>query len=194
MRLLFLSFYTDKCSCKFNPLEFVVPKLEKLMALKDQINGCLIYLVMRQAGLFWKLEVGVKTVKPDDHVVAHWRKGSGIDAESPVYDWEDKKVNAGAITTFSEFAIISENRLTKVAHSTDPETSALLADTLTTGFGIINNDAKVKNGESIVIIGSGGIGLGAILGASLVNAYPIIAVDLHEHKLDLQESLGLHTP
>ena len=46
-----------------------------------------------------------------------------------------------------------ENRLTKAAHSTDPETSALLADTLT-GFGIINND-EGKIGESIVIIGAG---------------------------------------
>ena len=141
-------------------------------------------------GIVLEVGSGVKTIKSDDHVVAHWRKGSGINAESPVYDWGDKKVNAGAITTFSEFAIISENRLTKVAHSTDPETSALLADTLTTGFGIINNDAKVKIGESIVIIGAGGIGLGAILGASLVNAYPIIAVDLHEHKLDFAREFG----
>ena len=141
-------------------------------------------------GIVLEVGSGVKTVKPDDHVVAHWRKGCGIDAESPVYDWGDKRVNAGAITTFSEFAIISENRLTKVAHITDPETSALLADTLTTGFGIINNDAKVKIGESIVIIGAGGIGLGAILGASLVNAYPIIAVDLHEHKLDFAREFG----
>ena len=43
-----------------------------------------------------------KTVKPEDHVVAQMRMGCGIDAESPVYDWGDTNVNAGAITTFSE--------------------------------------------------------------------------------------------
>ena len=141
-------------------------------------------------GIVLEAGTGVKTVKTGDHVVAHWREGSGIDAERPVYTWGDKKVNAGAITTFSELAIISENRLTKVAPSTDPEVSALLADTLTTGFGIINNDAKVKIGESVVVIGAGGIGLGAILGASLVHAYPIIAVDLHDHKLDVARQFG----
>ena len=51
---------------------------------------------------------------------------------------------------------------------------ALLADTLTTGFGVIQHDGQVRIGESVVIIGCGGIGLGIVLGAKLAGAYPII--------------------
>ncbi|MBE2179997.1 MAG: zinc-binding dehydrogenase [Chthoniobacterales bacterium] len=131
------------------------------------------------------LEVGpeVTQVEAGDRVVCHWRPGAGIDGGGAVYKWDGRDVNAGPITTFQRFAVISENRLTKVPPETDFELCCLLADTLTTGFGIINNDARVRAGESVVIFGVGGIGLGVVLGAKLAGANPIIAVDLHDHKL-----------
>lgn len=125
----------------------------------------------------------VRHVKVGDRVVLHWRPGRGIEARPPIYNWNGKKVNAGWITTFSEYSIISENRMTVVPPDTDFETCALFADTLTTGFGTIINNAKVQIGEAVVIIGVGGIGLGAVLGAHLAGAHPIIAVDIHDHKL-----------
>jgi len=100
-------------------------------------------------------------------------------------------VNAGPITTFQKYAVISENRLTKVPPDTDFELCCLLADTLTTGFGIINNDAEVKAGESVVIFGVGGIGLGVVLGAKLAEAIQIIGIDLHDHKLAKAAEYGL---
>ncbi len=131
------------------------------------------------------LEVGpeVRHVKPGDRVVLHWRPGRGIESRTPVYRWGNRTANGGCITTFNRYGIVSENRLTRVAPETDFDLCALLADTLTTGFGVIHNDAQVKIGESVVIIGCGGIGLGVVLGAKLAGAYPIIAVDLQEHKL-----------
>jgi S-(hydroxymethyl)glutathione dehydrogenase/alcohol dehydrogenase len=150
------------------------------------------HLLGHEAGAI-VLEVGpeVTHVAPGDRVVCHWRPGAGIDAGGSVYDWNGTKVNAGPITTFQKFAVISENRLTKVPPDTDFELCCLLADTLTTGFGIINNDAKVKAGESVVIFGVGGIGLGAVLGAKLAGANPIIGVDLHDHKLAKAAKYGL---
>src|SRR5262249_4900024 len=127
------------------------------------------------------LEVGpeVRQVKAGDRVVLHWRPGMGIEARPPVYDWNGRKVNAGFVTTFNRYAVISENRVTVVPPDTDYEVCCLLADTLTTGFGVIDNDAQVKIGEAVVVIGVGGIGLGTVLGAKLAGAYPIIAVDLY---------------
>ena len=61
---------------------------------------------------------------------------------------------------------------------------------VTTGFGVINNNARLKIGESIVIIGAGGIGLSIIQGAQLSSAHPIIAVDIHDQKLRLARRLG----
>ena len=138
------------------------------------------------------IEVGpeVRQVKPGDRVVCHWRPGKGIDARPAVYDWKGRKVNAGGITTFQNFSVISENRLTVVPTDTDFELCCLLADTLTTGFGVISNDARLKLGESAVIIGCGGIGLGVLLGAKLAGACPIIAVDLYEHKLQTAARYG----
>ena len=138
------------------------------------------------------LEVGpeVREVKPGDRVVLHWRPGRGIEARPPVYKWNGKQVHAGFVTTFNRLGVISENRLTVVPPDTDYEVCCLLADTLTTGFGVINNDAKVKIGEAVVIIGCGGIGLGTVLGAKLAGAYPIIAVDIQDHKLQVATKFG----
>jgi S-(hydroxymethyl)glutathione dehydrogenase/alcohol dehydrogenase len=129
-------------------------------------------------------------VKPHDHVVLHWRPGRGIQARSTSYDWEGKKVNAGNITTFQQFTVVSENRLTPIPKEIDFEMASLLADTLTTGFGVITRDARVEVGESVIIIGCGGIGLGAVLGARLAGAHPIIAVDIHENKLAAARAHG----
>lgn len=138
------------------------------------------------------LEVGaeVSHVAPGDRVVCHWRPGAGIDAGGSVYDWNGARVNAGPITTFQKLTVLSENRVTRVPPETDFELCCLLADTLTTGFGIINNDAHVLPGESVVVFGVGGIGLGTTLGAKLAGANPIIAVDLHDHKLSKAVEYG----
>jgi S-(hydroxymethyl)glutathione dehydrogenase/alcohol dehydrogenase len=138
------------------------------------------------------LEVGpeVSHVKPGDHVVLHWRPGNGIQARPVQYKLGAKTINAGNITTFQNLTVVSENRLTRVPADTDPEISSLLADTLTTGFGAITRDAQVSLGESVVVIGVGGIGLGSILGAKLAGAYPIIAADIQDHKLAKAREYG----
>lgn len=137
-------------------------------------------------------EVGpeVSYVKPGDRVVMHWRPGRGIESRPPVYSWRNQRCNAGWITTFNQFGVIAENRLTRVPPDTDFELCALLADTLTTGFGAIHNDAQVKIGESVVVIGCGGIGLGTVLGAHLAGAHPVVAVDVHTHKLEKSREFG----
>ena len=56
---------------------------------------------------------------------------------------------------------------------------------MTTGFGVVVNNAKVKIGESVVVYGAGGIGLNIVQAARLASACPVIAVDLFDNKLDL---------
>jgi S-(hydroxymethyl)glutathione dehydrogenase/alcohol dehydrogenase len=141
-------------------------------------------------GIVLETGPGVKKVKNGDRVVLHWRRGSGIESNPPTYKRGCEIVNAGLVTTFNQFSVVSENRLTAVPKDTDMEIAALLADTLTTGFGIINNDAKLKIGESTVVVGCGGIGLGVVLGASLAGSHPIIAVDIFDHKLKLAKEYG----
>jgi S-(hydroxymethyl)glutathione dehydrogenase/alcohol dehydrogenase len=134
---------------------------------------------------------GVRTVAEGDRVVVQWRPSDGLEAESgPRYRWGDRIVNAGHLTTFNRYGVISENRLTRVPVETDLELCCLLADTLTTGFGLVDRDAGLQIGESFVLFGSGGIGTGVLLGARLAGAHPIVAVDLHPHKLEVAKRLG----
>ena len=133
---------------------------------------------------------GVKHVKPNDVVVLHWRKGAGIQADPPVYRWQGKRVNAGWITTFNEYAIVSENRCTAIPSDCDLEVAALFGCAVTTGFGVVENNAQVRLGESVVVYGAGGIGLNIVQASALVSAYPIIAVDLFDNRLELAQRLG----
>lgn len=133
---------------------------------------------------------GVKHVKSDDLVVLHWRKGLGIEGAPPIYQWNGKRLNAGWIATFNEYAIVSENRVTAIPVDSDLEVAALFGCAVTTGFGVVENNAQVRIGESVVVFGAGGVGLNIVQAASLVSAYPIIAVDLYEGRLALAKEMG----
>jgi S-(hydroxymethyl)glutathione dehydrogenase/alcohol dehydrogenase len=133
---------------------------------------------------------GVRHVVPGDIVVLHWRKGLGIEGVPPIYGWRGNKLNAGWITTFNEYAIVSENRMTPIPSDSDLEMAALFGCAVTTGFGVIENNAKVRIGESVVVFGAGGVGLNIVQAASLVGAYPVIAVDLFDNRLDLAKLMG----
>ena len=133
---------------------------------------------------------GVSHVKPGDLVVLHWRKGLGIQSKPPIYFWNNNKINAGWVTTFNSHAIVSENRCTKIPSDTDTELAALFGCAVTTGFGVVENNACLKIGESVVVFGAGGIGLNVIQAASLRSANPIIAVDIIEERLNFSKKLG----
>jgi len=137
---------------------------------------------------------GVKRVKPGDNVVLHWRQSAGLQCEPPKYDWNGKTVNAGWVTTFNDEAIISENRLTVIPQDFDLRLAPLFGCAVTTAVGVINNDAQVKIGQSVLIFGIGGVGLNIAQAAQMVSANPIIGVDLVDAKLSRAREWGLtHT-
>jgi len=138
------------------------------------------------------LEVGegVRHVKPGDRVVLHWRKGAGLESVPPAYGSRLGTVNAGWVTTFNEYAVVSENRVTAIPPDVDPEVAALLGCAVTTGFGVINHDARLAIGESVAVFGAGGVGLSIVQAAVLAGGHPIIAIDRFDNRLDLARSLG----
>lgn len=133
---------------------------------------------------------GVRHVKAGDRVVLHWRKGDGIEATPPHYTWRGQPLNAGWVTTFNEYAVVSENRLTVIPADSDLEVAALFGCAVTTGFGIVENDAGVRIGESVVVFGAGGVGLNIVQAAALRAAWPIVAVDRFDNRLDLARQFG----
>jgi S-(hydroxymethyl)glutathione dehydrogenase / alcohol dehydrogenase len=133
---------------------------------------------------------GVTNVKPGDTVVLHWRPSLGIQCQTPAYQWRGNKLNAGWVTTFNEYAVISENRMTVISPDYDLKVAPLLGCAITTAAGVINNDAGVKIGESVVVFGVGGVGLNVVQFAQLAGAYPIVAVDRLDSKLDMARTRG----
>lgn len=141
-------------------------------------------------GVVHEVGPGVTHVKPGDRVCLHWRKGAGIQAQPAKYKWNGKLVNSGWVTTFSDHSVVSENRLTPIPKDASFEIAALLGCAVTTALGLINNDAKVKIGQSVAVFGCGGVGLSIVQGAALVAANPIIAVDIYDSKLEFARQLG----
>jgi S-(hydroxymethyl)glutathione dehydrogenase / alcohol dehydrogenase len=142
------------------------------------------------AGEVLAVAQGVTRVKKGDHVVLHWRPASGIESLPSVYKWKNKKVNAGRITTFQQYSVVSENRLTVIPKDFDLKIAPLFGCAVTTALGVVNNDAAVKIGQSVIVFGVGGVGLNIVQGLSLVSACPIIAIDLFDEKLAMAKKLG----
>ena len=174
-------FYSGICGSQINEID----------AAKEPDKFLPHLLGHEGSGVVEEIGEGVTTVKVGDHVVLHWRKSAGIESVVPKYTWNGKKLNAGRITTFNEKAIVSENRVTAIPPDFDMRTAPLFGCAVTTGFGIVNNDAKVKIGQSVLIFGVGGIGLNVAQASSMVSAYPIVGIDIHKHKIDMGKKFGL---
>lgn len=128
-------------------------------------------------GVVKEVGPGVKTVVAGDRVVIHWRKGAGIESEFPEWNHKFGRSTAGLCTAFSAETVISENRSTKVPINTPVELCALLGCSLSTALGVLENDAKLKIGDSLLIIGCGGLGTALMAVAPLFHPCGIVAVD-----------------
>lgn len=142
-------------------------------------------------GIVEDIGPGVSTVKKGDKVVMHWRKGDGIESDFPKYVYNGKTISSGKVTTFSEYSIVSENRVTVVPPDTNSDFCALLGCGLSTTLSLIDNQSSLRMGESVLIIGLGGLGINLALASKIAGAYPIIAVDIHDNKQEIADLVGV---
>lgn len=134
----------------------------------------------------------VKKFKKGDEVILSWIQGSGIEAKGASYDSDDVVINSGKVTTFSNYSVVSENRLTKKPKNLDFDTAILFGCALPTGAGMVINEINVNFESSVVVIGLGGIGLSAIAMLLSLKIKNIIAIDISAKKLDLVKSWGVN--
>ena len=132
----------------------------------------------------------VTKVRTGDHVVLSWIKGSGRDVPSTLYESEKGPINSGAISTFMQTTVVSENRITPISKKIPLKEAALLGCAIPTGSGIILNSIEFHPGNTIAIFGVGGIGMSSILAANLMHASKIIAIDILDKKLQTAMDLG----
>lgn len=94
------------------------------------------------------------------------------------------------VSAFSEYAVVSQNSLVKVNEELPFEKLALFGCAVITGVGAVANTAKVQLGSTVAIVGLGGIGLSALLGAIAAGAREVIAIDINDKKLAQAKELG----
>jgi S-(hydroxymethyl)glutathione dehydrogenase/alcohol dehydrogenase len=110
---------------------------------------------------------------------------------SRAHNKQGKKLRQGGkVGSFAEYTIVDQSQVVKIPADIPMDSAALLACGFITGFGAVVNRAQVKALSSVVVIGTGGVGLSAIQGASISGAFPLIAVDLLDNKLKAALDFG----
>lgn len=98
--------------------------------------------------------------------------------------------NCLGVGAFAEELVLPQRSVVSIPDDIPLDLAALLGCAVLTGVGAVHNTADVKPGQSVLIVGQGGIGLSAVLGAKLAGADPIIAVDLSPEKEELARAAG----
>jgi S-(hydroxymethyl)glutathione dehydrogenase/alcohol dehydrogenase len=142
------------------------------------------------SGVVMDIGKGITKVKKGDCVCLSWIKGRGLDGMNTQYKLGSRVINAGAVTTFSDYAVVSENRLTKIPKAMPADIASIIGCAVVTGCGIIQNTLSARKGDSIAVFGVGGVGLSVVLGAKRAGCGPIIAVDIADPKLRFAKTLG----
>jgi Zn-dependent alcohol dehydrogenase len=143
----------------------------------------------------------VKHVKEGDHVITTWvdRDNSTTtqrlvshalnDRAQYTALWKGKEVMHSA-ATWAEHALAQERVVLQMPSDVPTDVTAIIGCAVMTGAGAILNTLNVRPGESVAVFGAGGIGLCAIAAAAIVDAYPIVAVDVIEDKLAFARRFG----
>ena len=96
----------------------------------------------------------------------------------------------GLCGTFGNYAIVPEISLVKIDDDVDLRYAALIGCGVLTGVGAALNTANIRKGDTVAVVGCGGVGLNVIQGARIAGAEKIIAVDMFESKLKMAEQFG----
>ena len=154
----------------------------QLQEIRGEKGGPLPHLMGHEGcGIVEEIGAGVSRVKVGDKVVMHWRKAAGMESDFPRYNIGGFEVTSGLVTTWAEKTICSENRLTSVPEDTDPVLCTLLGCSLSTALATIESEVT-RFGESILVIGCGGLGLSLLGALHLLTPSRICCCDVHESK------------
>ncbi|MEM8861371.1 MAG: Zn-dependent alcohol dehydrogenase, partial [Chloroflexota bacterium] len=160
------------------------------------------------AGVVEKVGRDVTYLKPGDHVISCMSmfcgscsycltgKSFGCDnldqmARNDRLRLDQQSIYQGYnLGSYAEQMLLHEHALVKIRPDMPLDKAALIGCAVTTGVGAVIHTAQVKPGSTVVVIGCGGVGLSAVNGSALAGAARIIAIDVHDSKLELAKQFG----
>jgi Zn-dependent alcohol dehydrogenase len=143
----------------------------------------------------------VTHVREGDHVITTWVDRDNSTTTEPlvahalndraqsIAHWRKKEVLHSA-ATWAEYALASERVVVPMPKDMPTDVTAIIGCAVMTGAGAIVNTLQVKSGQSVAVFGAGGIGLCAVAASAIVDAYPIVVVDVSEEKLVFARRFG----
>lgn len=166
------------------------------------------------AGVVEQVGEDVRSVTPGDHVIVTWLPYCGrcrfcLSGRPQLCDdlaWSDAGLmrdgtirfhrdgdrihHYGSVSSFAELAVVPEQTVIPVDRSLPLAELALMGCAVMTGVGAALRTAAVRPGDTVAVVGCGGVGLSVIQGARIAGASRIVAVDVVEEKLELARELG----
>jgi Zn-dependent alcohol dehydrogenase len=161
------------------------------------------------AGVVLDVGPGVTRVAPGDRVVISLLRSCGrcfyctlgepflcegkfaLAREKRIHNRNGEPINQGISTgAFAEAVVVDQSQVAPIPDEMPLDRACLLACGVITGFGAVINTVQVRPGNSVVVIGTGGVGLNTVQGARVSGAYPIIAVDVLDQKLEAARTFG----
>ena len=167
------------------------------------------------AGVVAEVGAGVGSVRPGDHVLTLWRLSCGVceycSDRRPALCNEGMRVRQTGclldgttrlalegrplkhfcgVASFADHAVVPERAVLPIPPDLPLDRAALLGCAMVSGVGAVVNAARVRPGSSVVVFGTGGVGLCVVQGAALAGAGRIFAVDRHPWKLELARQFG----
>lgn len=165
------------------------------------------------SGIVESVGSGVTTLVPGDHVIISWLLNCGTCPPcrngKPAHCWAPspfgalldgtqrfKSIETGepilhyGPATYAPYIVVPESSAIKIRKDMPLDKAALIGCSVTTGFGAVSNAARARPGDSVAVLGCGGVGLNSIQGARVVGANPIIAIDTSEAALAMAVKMG----
>lgn len=199
----------EHCGQPLQLLELEIPKLKRGHILVKiaysaicrsqlmEINGLrghdkwLPHLLGHEAsGVVVDVGADVTKVQPGEEVILTWIKSSGIESATPRYIHNGKAINAGPVTTFSNYSVVSENRVISKPKGLEMDIAVLFGCALATGSGMALNEIEPKHTDTILVLGLGGVGMAALITLIASGHKKVIAVDKDKAKCATAKSFG----